>query len=81
MFNVLFFSFLGKFILPAEFPVEQLYDIYMQKHALDDLAFAIEFKVKEKKKKFYLKNKMDLLFVLRVSQILKNYHVHQLLEQ
>ena len=39
------FSFLGKFIVPDEFPVEQLYDIYMQRHALDDLAFAIEFKV------------------------------------
>ena len=36
---------LGKFYLPEEFPVERLYDIYMQKHALDDLAFAIEFKV------------------------------------
>jgi hypothetical protein len=37
--------FLGKFTIPEEFPVEQLYDIYMQKHSLDDLAFAIEFKV------------------------------------
>ncbi|UJR31995.1 hypothetical protein I4U23_019465 [Adineta vaga] len=34
----------SKFVVPQEFPVEQLYDIYMQKHALDDLAFAIEFK-------------------------------------
>ncbi|CAF1064624.1 unnamed protein product [Rotaria sordida] len=34
----------SKFTIPEEFPVEQLYDIYMQKHALDDLAFAIEFK-------------------------------------
>ncbi|CAF1581861.1 unnamed protein product [Rotaria sp. Silwood1] len=34
----------GKFTIPEEFPVERLYDIYMQKHALDDLAFAIEFK-------------------------------------
>lgn len=38
-------SFVGKFTVPEEFPVEQLYDIYMQKHSLDDLAFAIEFKV------------------------------------
>jgi hypothetical protein len=37
--------FIGKFTIPEEFPVEQLYDIYMQKHALDDLALAIEFKV------------------------------------
>lgn len=39
------FSSLGKFTVPEPFPVEQLYDIYMQKHALDDLAFAVEFKV------------------------------------
>ncbi|CAF2263567.1 unnamed protein product [Rotaria magnacalcarata] len=34
----------SKFTIPEEFPVEQLYDIYTQKHTLDDLAFAIEFK-------------------------------------
>ncbi|CAF1460746.1 unnamed protein product [Adineta steineri] len=34
----------GKFTVPEEFPVEQLYDMYTQKHTLDDLAFAIEFK-------------------------------------
>ena len=33
-----------KFTIPDEFSVEKLYDIYMQKHSLDDLAFAIEFK-------------------------------------
>jgi hypothetical protein len=36
---------LGKFVVPEEFPIEQLYDVYMQKHAMDDLVFAIEFKV------------------------------------
>lgn len=41
-------SLLGKFTIPEPFPVEQLYDIYMQKHALDDLAFAMEFKVESK---------------------------------
>ena len=40
-----YLTFLGKFIVPEEFSVEKLYDIYMQKHSLDDLAFAIEFKV------------------------------------
>ncbi|CAF1384709.1 unnamed protein product [Adineta ricciae] len=30
--------------ITGEFPVEQLHDIYVQKHAFDDLAFAIEFK-------------------------------------
>ncbi|CAF3582983.1 unnamed protein product [Adineta steineri] len=34
----------SKFTVPEEFPVEQLYDMYTQKHTLDDLAFAIEFK-------------------------------------
>jgi len=34
----------AKFKIPDEFPVEQLYDIYLQKHAMDDLAFAVEFK-------------------------------------
>ena len=44
IFNVcLIFS--GKFAITEEFPVEQLYSIYEQKHALDDFAFAIEFKV------------------------------------
>ncbi|CAF4932174.1 unnamed protein product [Rotaria socialis] len=37
----------SKFTIPEEFPVEQLYDIYIQKHSLDDLAFAIEFKVSQ----------------------------------
>ncbi|CAF3729738.1 unnamed protein product [Rotaria sp. Silwood1] len=32
-----------EFTIPKEFPIDQLYDIYMQKHALDDLAFSIEF--------------------------------------
>ena len=45
IFNDFYLCFIGKFTVPEEFPVEQLYDIYMQKHALDDLAFAIEFKV------------------------------------
>lgn len=36
---------LGRFAIPEEFSVDQLYDIYMQKHALDDLAFSVEFKV------------------------------------
>ncbi|UJR14736.1 hypothetical protein I4U23_001728 [Adineta vaga] len=35
---------LRKFTIIEEFPVEQLYGIYVQKHALDNLAFAIEFK-------------------------------------
>jgi hypothetical protein len=39
------FFFVGRFATPGEFSVNQLYDIYMQNHALDDLAFSIEFKV------------------------------------
>ncbi|CAF0818992.1 unnamed protein product [Adineta ricciae] len=34
----------SQIVVTGEFPVEQLYDIYVQKHAFDDLAFAIEFK-------------------------------------
>ncbi|CAF0724224.1 unnamed protein product [Adineta steineri] len=34
----------SKVTTTEEFSVDQLYDIYMQKHAFDDLAFAIEFK-------------------------------------
>jgi hypothetical protein len=41
----IFLLFLVKFTGHEEFSIDQLYDIYMQKHALDDLAFAIEFKV------------------------------------
>jgi hypothetical protein len=43
--NKIFLLIIGKFTIPEEFPVHQLYDIYIQKHALDDLAFSIEFKV------------------------------------
>ncbi|CAF3415708.1 unnamed protein product [Rotaria socialis] len=32
-----------KFSIPEEFYVDDLYDIYMQKHALDDLVFSTEF--------------------------------------
>ncbi|CAF1418136.1 unnamed protein product [Rotaria magnacalcarata] len=32
-----------KFSIPGEFHVDDLYDIYMQKHALDDLVFSTEF--------------------------------------
>jgi hypothetical protein len=39
------FVIVGRFATPEEFSVDQLYDIYMQKHAFDDLAFSIEFKV------------------------------------
>ena len=36
---------LGQFIAAKEFSVDQLYEIYMQKHALEDLAFDNEFQV------------------------------------
>ena len=38
-------SRLGRSFVCEEFPIDQLYDIYMQKHALEDLAFDNEFKV------------------------------------
>ncbi len=69
---------LGKFTLPEEFPVEQLYDIYMQKHSLDDLAFAIEFKVNRTKDSYSIELGGSSLF--RVFRISKNCHVQLQLE-
>lgn len=46
-----FFYILGRFTIPEEFSIEHLYDIYVQKHAFDDLGFSVEFKAR----KFILK--------------------------
>ena len=68
-------DFLGQFCIPEEFSVDQLYDIYMQKHALDDLAFSMEFKV----------NNRTLIFEIycfdRIFLMMKNYRVHQLFDR